>query len=186
MKTHRNNIALIIFLIGYTVLNTSMSYNIDEYGILDYPDIELQENQDSPALQTPIDDEPNMETYNEWQCFPSNLAKIQCLNEDGQEFSENLEDSNEGPKFYPTISFGYENTLYKIEWIHRMSFTSCFEMVEEWKSLIAGEEGFCTFSAQWPDEPVPGEDYRIIYGLKTRRGLQLAPTSQEKFRDLEK
>lgn len=160
-----NKILLILTVFMATVSSLSLHY--DPYSTLLNDDDLQKEQLDStdPALSAVLDGkEPYWESFNLWQCFPTDKIRIECQ-----------EAEYHGPKWTPS--------LYVMSESHRFEFSmdpdpepDCERIVANWKSLLEDERAFCVYAAflQIADDVDESEardgSLWIINELKTQKG----------------
>ena len=136
-------------------------------------DLEIEADQDRPALETEIGREPHEESYNRWLCFENAQVKIGCYDENLKEMSKTDEDTG---GYTPRLFVDIGHHVFEFEEPARYSLDKCVSRTEEWQKIIEGQRSFCTFAANWPSDNANADfSYWNIYGLKSLNGEQIAP-----------
>ena len=179
----------IVFVSGLVLaaLSLSMTWNRDDYGILNKDDYAIVENQSSPALESATGETPHWESFNEWQCFPAAAAEFNCYDRSsGKAVEEISPGKRDGKGYFPTITVELDGKIDIFEAPGWVDLEECQEKTTTWKNLIDGQAGFCVFASKLPpgDQTIEAEfNNWVIYGLKTPVGMVLAPIYDPKAVD---
>lgn len=161
----------------------SMTWGWDEFGILNSDDIQLAQDHDSPALQSPIGEEPHWESFNEWLCFSSDTVQLGCYDKDSGVKIENTDSDDVNERsFYTTLLVEDRYKLYAFESPGWKNLEGCQSEIAEWRHTLENQEGFCTFAAELPNQTENKEgkvSNWVIYGIKSHTRRILAPIYEE-------
>ena len=161
-------IPLLFTALSAGISSLSMSYDYSS-GILGEADthFEEQERARGPALSAPSDDSgPYWESFNQWQCFPSENVEVSCAQ---AEYGQVVD--------VPILGLVYDSHYYEFS-LDPDPKPDCRKVTEFWTKLLDGEDAFCAFGAflQNYDGDLSRSGAKsgsvwIINRLKTRNGI---------------
>jgi hypothetical protein len=151
-----------IFLTVFVAAVTSLSmYGAPYRDLLTEGDYRReQEDSKRPAITAPdVDGVVDWQSFNQWQCFSTKQLKIECVpDEEGKDLC------------YPLVIVDESGDIFEFEISTGGGYINSALILSRWKSLLADEETFCTYSAYIPDTSDPHEFVFDLNQIKTSKG----------------
>jgi hypothetical protein len=159
--------------------NLSMTWLDSNHSLLTEADFQLQESQDRPALSSVIGEEPGWESFNEWQCFPTDRVESYCAIH-----SFPRDDGKTDDKRTPTLRISTDSDeIMDFDYDNFGSFdVNCDSALWQWRQMLDGTDTLCLYGAYLQDI-ADGEGYWILERMKTGKGFW-PPAKEENDDDL--
>jgi hypothetical protein len=163
-----------ICLTALLVAATSLSMYGAPYRDLLTEDDYRKEQDDSrrPAVTAPdLDGVVAWKSFNRWECFSTERSKIEC------------DQDEEGSAIcYPHLIVERGSEVFDFQILTPRDYLNSKLIFDQWSSLLADEEAFCTYSAYLPDVSESHEFVFSIDRLKTAKGYW-AYSAEENWRE---
>jgi hypothetical protein len=127
-----------------------------------------------------VESKPTWESYNQWQCFPSDGIEMQCAEADYEGHVRRI----------PLIHVWHASHLYEFS-MESEPEPDCDQVVGHWKGLLTGEDAFCVYAAYLqeleylPKDPSLEGSLWIMNRLKTRKGYWSFDSDENYIRENE-
>jgi hypothetical protein len=161
------NTRLRIAIVLVSSLSCLSMASISHYELLNSDDQEKEavDQKGTPALSSGLNAVPQWESFNTWQCFPTENIRLECTELDNGEIR------------VPTLRFSKKSIMYDFS-LDPEPGLDCDQILEKWATLLENQRSFCVYAAhlqKYPDNPFQSEGIAewhlwIVNQIKTNNG----------------
>lgn len=153
-------------VIAAAILCLSMA-TINHFDLLSLEDIEMEvpDQEETPALSSALGDSNQWESFNTWQCFSTENVQSDCTELDY------------GALRVPTLRISEGTTMYDFT-LDPEPNLNCEQTLSKWVELLKNQRSFCIFAAhlqKYQDNPFESDGIEewhlwIVDQIKTYNG----------------